>query len=276
MAHYQSILSYDGTDFHGFQRQADGLRTVQAVVENALEKLGWNGSSVSAAGRTDAGVHARGQVVGFELEWRHGLQALTRALNNHLPADVAIQASKQVEPNFHPRFSAHWRYYRYLVVEANQRDPLRERYAQRIWPPVDLGALMELEQVFLGRHDFRAFGPAPVEGGHTVRSILLMEWARKRDVVQLDVVADAFLQHMVRRIAAASLKVASGKLEPDELAVLVDEPSNRWQGSLAKPGGLSLMQVGYQPWDGPGSMRLTEEGDRVRDERSEDLLSQTR
>lgn len=276
MAHYQSILSYDGTEFQGFQRQADGLRTVQGVVEQALSALGWSGSSLTAAGRTDAGVHARGQVIGFELGWGHGLPALTRALNDHLPSDVAVQSSMEVDPSFHPRFSAHWRHYRYRVIEAEARDPLRERYAQRIWPRLRLERLGELGEALLGRHDFRAFGPAPIEDGHTVRTVLFLNWSWAGDLLRLDVVADAFLQHMVRRIVAASLEVGSGAAELAEVIGLVDSPAERWQGSLAKPGGLVLMQVGYRPWNGPGLIGLSEEGERVRDERSEDLLPKAR
>lgn len=261
MALYQSILSYDGTEFHGFQRQAAGRRTVQGVVEGALSQIGWRGSSLTAAGRTDAGVHAHGQVIGFELDWGHGVQALNRALNDHLPPDAAVQSSREVGPSFHPRFSAQWRHYRYRVIEAEQRDPLRERYAQRTWPPLRLERLGQLGKALLGRHDFRAFGRAPIEDGHTVRTVQFLKWTRAGDLLWLDVVADAFLQHMVRRVVGASLEVGSGSVDLADVQALLDNPSERWQGSLAKPGGLFLMQVGYRPWDGPGLIGLTEEGE---------------
>lgn len=123
-----------------------------------------------------------------------------------------------------------------------------------------------------GRHDFRAFGPAPIEGGHTVRSVHLLTWARDGGYLQMDIVADAFLQHMVRRVVAASLEVAAGRVEVAETARLIDAPVERWEGPLAKPGGLFLMRVGYQPWAGPGSIEGPEEGGNKDNERPEDLL----
>lgn len=256
MALYQSILSYDGTEFHGFQRQAQGIRTVQGTVEEALRTLGWSDASLLAAGRTDAGVHARGQVISFELEWSHDSRALTRALNDRLPSDAAVISSVPAESGFHPRFSALWRRYRYRVYQSPVRDPLRERYALRVWPGVDFEVLRVQSTHFLGRQDFRAFGAAPIEGGHTVRTIHAMDWTVRDDELVLDIVADAFLQHMVRRIVGACLDVASGGAREAELAELIGEADDRWEGTLAKPGGLVLMEVGYRVWDGAGSIEI--------------------
>lgn len=254
MALYQSILSYDGTDFHGFQRQAEGIRTVQGAVEEALRTLGWTEEALLAAGRTDAGVHAHGQVISFGLEWGHPSEALTRALNDRLPSDVAVRSTTAAEPGFHPRFSAMWRRYRYRIYELPHRDPLRERYSLRVWPGVDAGKLNSLSVQFLGRHDFRAFGAAPIEGGHTVRTIHAMDWQRRAGELVLDIVADAFLQHMVRRIVGACLDVASGSFQESGLVELIGEGESRWEGTLAKPGGLALFEVGYRVWDEPGSI----------------------
>jgi len=124
MAAYQSIVAYDGSGFQGFQRLAAGRRTVQAVLEDALRRVGWTGASLLAAGRTDAGVHARGQVISYDLTWRHDAETLTRALNANLPADVSVRHTAPAPEGFHPRFSARRRTYRYTVLADAWPDPL--------------------------------------------------------------------------------------------------------------------------------------------------------
>ena len=165
MARYQIILAYDGTDFLGSQRQA-GSRTVQSELEKALRKLGWDGQTVYLAGRTDTGTHASGQVAAFDLDWGHGLEKLQDALNAHLPRDMAVREVKAAADDFHPRFDATSRRYRYRLFCASVRDPLRERYAWRVWPAV--ADLSPLADIWLGKHDFAAFGTPPRAGGSTV------------------------------------------------------------------------------------------------------------
>src|SRR5512133_399376 len=135
MARYQLTLAYDGTDFFGSQRQAS-KRTVQGELEKALCKLGWTGRSVIMAGRTDTGVHATGQVAAFDLDWSHSDETLVRALNAALPADMAVHQVRMVHAKFHPRFDASFRRYRYRLFCLPLRDPLRERFAWRVWPPI--------------------------------------------------------------------------------------------------------------------------------------------
>ncbi|TLN02249.1 tRNA pseudouridine synthase A [bacterium] len=136
MARYQIILAYDGTDFLGYQRQEEA-RTVQGEVEAALQHLGWQGRSILSSGRTDTGVHASGQVIAVDLDWRHAPEALGKALNARLPDDVAVKAVKVAEKEFHPRFDALWRCYHYRLYCRAERNPLRDRFAWRVWPPVD-------------------------------------------------------------------------------------------------------------------------------------------
>src|SRR5438552_2845331 len=123
MARYKAIIEYDGTDFLGFQRQAVG-RTIQAELEAALQRLGWKGKAVLGAGRTDTGVHARGQVIAFDLDWKHGEGDLLRALNANLPVDLAVKSAAECAPDFHPRFAAQARRYRYTLYNAPVRSPL--------------------------------------------------------------------------------------------------------------------------------------------------------
>ncbi len=161
MVRYQIIIAYDGTDFVGSQRQAKS-RTVQGELEKALQKLGWDGSSALMAGRTDAGVHASGQVAAFDLGWDHSLADLNNALNANLPADMAICQVQIAPADFHPRFDAKARLYRYRIFCQRNRDPLRERYAWRVWPAVDEATLHSLAALLPGKFDFAAFGSPPV------------------------------------------------------------------------------------------------------------------
>ena len=242
---YKSIIAYDGTEFRGFQRQAQGIRTVQAVIEDALRNLGWQGPSIKAAGRTDAGVHARGQVIAFELAWRHEATHLTQALNANLPPDVAVRFTAVAPPGFHPRFSARRRCYRYTLIASPVRDPLGERYAWRIWPEPKLEAMVAVAATLVGRRDFAAFGRAPIPDGHTVRQVFRAQWRRKLKNLIFEIEADAFLFHMVRRLVAAMIEVGLGRRSAHDLQTLLDDPELRWEGPIAAAQGLCLESVSY-------------------------------
>lgn len=245
MALYKSIVAYDGTDFQGFQRQAAGIRTVQGVLESALAKLGWEQNSLQAAGRTDSGVHAKGQVVSFELSWEHGLETLTRAFNAHLPLDVAVQSSELAPVGFHPRFSASSRRYRYVLFVSQVRNPLLERFALRVWPEPDVESMQELAQAMIGRMEFGAFGSAPIPGGHTIREVMRAAWAQDEGGLTFDIEGDAFLKNMVRRLVAASLAVGRGEIPLEAPLGLLGQSEAHWEGRLAGPQGLCLEAVRY-------------------------------
>ncbi len=271
---YQSIVAYDGTDFAGFQRQAGGQRTVQGELEKALRDLGWSGQSLLAAGRTDAGVHATGQVIAYRLDWRHSPQDLTRALNAHLPADVAVWDTRPAPEGFHPRFSARSRRYLYRVVVAPWRHPLRERYAWRVWPAPKVEAMNQVAGALVGRHDFGAFGTAPIPGGHTRRTVYMARWEVEGDELAFRIEADAFLYRMVRRLVAACLAVGSGRAAAEDVVSLLDRPERRWEGPLAPPQGLCLALVRYEGDDeGPESKPSIR--DDLEDRGAENLLSET-
>lgn len=246
MARYQIVLAYDGSDFQGSQRQAargrQSGRTVQGELETALRSLGWCGKSVLLAGRTDRGVHASGQVAAFDLDWRHGAQALQRALNAHLPADMAVKQVVEAPPDFHPRFWAVARCYRYRLFCAETRDPLRERYAWRVWPLVD--DLSPLATLWPGTHDFVAFGSAPRPGGCTQRTVTLAHWARQGDEWTFEIEADAFLYRMVRRLVYVQVAAGQGKLTKEALVSALHKQTPLPAG-LAPPNGLTLVAVRY-------------------------------
>ena len=249
MARYQVILAYDGTEFFGFQRQASGPkeRTVQAVIETALRQLGWQGKAILGSGRTDTGVHASGQVIAFDLDWAHAPEALRSAINAHLPEDVAVQTVTQAADDFHPRYAAQARRYRYRLYCQPVRHPLRERYAWRVWPPVDFDRLREALVHLHGTHDFAAFGAPPRAGGSTVRSVTRAEWiAVSPDELVFEITANAFLFRMVRRRTGFQLARGRCSLEPQAIRECLESGSRALVQYLAPPQGLTLVEVIYR------------------------------
>lgn len=249
MARYQVILAYDGTLFSGSQRQAK-VRTIQGELESALGALGWSGRSVLMAGRTDAGVHAAGQVAAFDLDWGHGQEDLLRAINANLPHDMAAQDIRLAAPEFHPRFDARSRSYRYRLFCQPVRDPLRERFAWRIWPELLGKALRAAARMFIGRHDFAAFGSPPRPEGSTVRTVLESSWQSREDEWLYVIRADAFLYRMVRRLVFVQVAVAQGTLSTQTLAdTLKDGGTVTREGELpsgiAPAQGLTLVRVDF-------------------------------
>jgi len=250
MAHYQITLAYDGTHFLGFQRSGKD-RTVQGVFEAALRKLGWQERIILFAGRTDAGVHAAGQIVAFDLDWAHSEEALIHAINANLPDDVAVKTAQRAEPGFHPRYQALWRRYQYSIYCAPYRDPLLERTAWRVWPPVDEQRLHEAARLIPGKHDFAAFGAPPRTNGSTIRTVYQAVWQPQKHGLLFEVTANAFLYHMVRRMVYWQVLAGQNRLSLEELALAVEAAQPLTPG-LAPPHGLVLAEVGY-PESGQGS-----------------------
>jgi tRNA pseudouridine38-40 synthase len=250
MARYQVILAYDGTGFVGSQRQAKKSRTVQSELEKALRKLGWSGSSVLLAGRTDTGVHAAGQVASFDLDWGRADEDLLRALNANLPADMAAKDVRIAAPKFHPRFDATSRRYRYCLFCQQVRDPLRERFAWRVWPQVDGELLEEVATLFIGQHDFASYGTSPRAGGSTLRTVMNACWQARDDEWHFEVQANAFLYRMVRRLVFVQVALAQGKISVEVVArslagQVKDLERSELPAGLAPAHGLTLVEVTY-------------------------------
>ena len=247
MTHYQAVVEYDGTDFLGFQRQAEG-RTVQATLEEALRRIGWTGRAVLGGGRTDTGVHAAGQVVAFEFDWKHGEADLLRAVNANLPPDVAARTLGECAASFHPRYSARCRRYRYTIYNAPVRSPLTGRYAWHVgWPRLDVEAMQAASRLVLGRHDFAALGDDPDEGTNTVRTVTRAEWSAEPTAGKLyfDIQAEAFLRHMVRTLVGALKRVGEGSLTVEAFGVIVESRDRAQCPAAAPPQGLCLMEIMY-------------------------------
>jgi tRNA pseudouridine38-40 synthase len=244
MVRYQIILAYDGTEFFGSQRQAKSRRTVQGELENALRKMGWAGNSVLMAGRTDAGVHASGQVAAFDLGWNHSLEDLRNALNANLPAEMAVSRVRAAPADFHPRFNATARLYRYCIFCQRNRDPLRERYAWRVYPDVDGEILHSLAAMLPGKFDFAAFGSPPRPGGSTERHLMQASWQKQEDEWIFEVQANAFLYHMVRRLVLTQVVIAQKKVPAEKFVRALAEQVEVTSG-IAPSNGLTLVEVSY-------------------------------
>jgi tRNA pseudouridine38-40 synthase len=240
---YAALVEYDGTDFAGFQVQP-GARTVQGELEAALAKIsGGNRVIVVAAGRTDAGVHASGQVIAFTDPKGRTVAELARALDALLPVDVAIRKVRRVPAGFNPRYAARYREYRYTVWNG-PRSPLRERFALGVRDQLDTAAMERAGSALVGRHDFSAFGVLHRQPVRTVHSVRVR---REGQLVTIDVAADAFLRQMVRRIVAALLEVGHGRTNEEAVAAALASKRPAFNGATAPAKGLSLRRVALGP-----------------------------
>lgn len=240
----QGVVAYDGTEYSGFQRQTNTL-TVQEALEAALAQITQETVTVLAAGRTDAGVHATGQVVAFDTAWRHEVDDLWRALNAVLPADIAFLKIEEAAPDFHPRYDACSRRYRYTVCNAPVRQPLALRYSLHVAASLDVGAMERAAQMLVGEHDFAAFGQPPKQGGTTVRRVLAAGWGKDAPWLHFDIEANAFLYRMVRSIVGTLLQVGRGVMEVEEFASVLASCDRDRSGPTAPPHGLCLVEVKY-------------------------------
>ncbi len=218
---------------------------MQEALEKALEQITQAPVGVLAAGRTDAGVHAEGQVIAFDTPWRHSLAELTRAMNAVLPPDVAVRDVVQVRPDFHPRFDAVSRRYRYTVYNAPERAPLARR-TSLFWPwSLNLEAMKEATTFVVGEHDFAAFGRSP-QGDVTVRRVIQAYWVAQGPWLFFEIEANAFLYRMVRSIVGTLLEVGQVKLSPADFAAILASCDRSQAGQTAPAHGLCLMEVKYE------------------------------
>ena len=261
MRRVAGLIAYDGTDFCGFQVQRQAP-TIQGALEEALADLTGTCCRVGGAGRTDTGVHARGQVIAVELPWKHSLSALQRAWNQRLPASIFVRCVTDAPPGFHPRFSAAKRSYRYTLwapaagCEGERRLPLLDRFGLVLPSRPDLEAMNGAASLLIGTHDFATFGQAP-QGDKTVRRIVAFfgEWVEeslatldpfplKRMV--LTITANAFLRRMVRNLAGSLLAVGLGEWQADDLAAALIAKDRSRSAPPLPPNGLVLERVQYE------------------------------
>ena len=235
------IVEYEGTRYHGWQAQA-GAPTIEAALREAIHNLTGESPSLTAAGRTDAGVHALGQVVNFTLERPFPVEQLAGALNARLAPDIAVRQAELVDDAFSARYSARARLYAYRIRQALPRGAYQRQYAWGLHDELDLATMQAAGQRLEGTHDFRAFGRSPRPGGHTVRRIYDITVNGSGDWVTIAVAADAFLYGMVRRIAGALVDIGRRKRPLEWIDELMNGSTVGLR--LAPPHG--LVQVGVE------------------------------
>jgi tRNA pseudouridine38-40 synthase len=262
LIHVCGLVAYDGTDYHGFQLQAD-VATIQGTLEAALQKITGVHVRVTGSGRTDRGVHARGQVIAMQAPWRHSVQSLQRALNANLPPAIVVHQLRPAPAGFHPRFSAVSRTYRYTVYDgagvdrrvAPRYSPLTDRFALYVPQVLDIGAMQRGVDYLIGEHDFATFGQPP-QGESTIRNLFVAEWQVVQSTLAplshypgrclvFTVCANAFLRQMVRNLVGVSLAVGRGEWAPEDVQSALAACERSRCTPPAPANGLVLESVSY-------------------------------
>jgi tRNA pseudouridine38-40 synthase len=239
------LLEYDGTRYHGWQRQKNAL-TVQQVLEEALKRLTGERLVLIGSGRTDAGVHARGQVANFRTTSAIPLKAFHDGLNSMLPSDLAVLEATEAPPAFHARKSARAKTYEYRILNRSHRSPLNHHYAWWISQPLNLAAMAEAALALPGEHDFSAFRASGSDNLNPVRRVLTAIWRQApEDWLNFTITATGFLRGMVRGLVGTMVKIGRGKAPPTILAALLTSGARQDAGPTAPPQGLYLVEVVY-------------------------------
>ncbi|ALE53216.1 pseudouridine synthase [Candidatus Thioglobus autotrophicus] len=239
-------VEYMGTDFHGWQLQKSGIRTVQQVVEKALSKIADHPVRVFCSGRTDAGVHAIEQVIHFETHVDREDKAWLFGGNVNLPYDVNFTWAKRVDDDFHARFNAHARRYHYKIHNAKVRSAIIGRHS--LWEPraLNIEDMSEAAQYLLGEHDFSAFRGSLCQAKSPIKTIEFIRLSRHNDEILLDIKANAFLHHMVRNIVGTLLKVGKGERPVEWVQTVLASKQRKEAGATAQPQGLYFVKAFYE------------------------------
>jgi tRNA pseudouridine38-40 synthase len=246
------IIEYDGTDYHGSQLQANAP-TIQGEIEKALKKLTGERIRIKTASRTDAGVHARGQVVCFDTTAALPLKSFIDGLNHYLPPDIAAQQAYTTEETFDVRRRAVSREYRYSILNSPARSPLRQGHSYRVTGNLEITAMQMACRALIGRHDFASFvsSAETARQKRTVRDVFNTEITRDGDMIYFDIIANSFLPHQVRNMAGSLIKVGQGKMTVDEFNGIIKSGTPGLAGPMAPAEGLCLVRVNYpRPFEG--------------------------
>lgn len=243
---FKLTIEYDGSEYQGWQRQPNGP-SIQSTIENALKRMTHQAITLIGSGRTDAGVHALGQVANFRCDTRIGPDEFQKGLNSILPDDIVIQACDEVPTEFHSRFDAKSKQYHYHILNQPLPKAVGRHYAWWIRRPLDLKAMREATHHLLGRHDFKAFEGAGSPRSHTIRHIMLADLTAQPDgIVRFGVEADGFLRYMVRNIVGTLVAVGRGDIDASRFkAILLSKDRNK-AAATAPPHGLFLVKVNYR------------------------------
>jgi tRNA pseudouridine38-40 synthase len=244
MATYKLTIEYEGTAYAGWQRQPD-RPTVQAAVEAALQQITQTRIAVVGAGRTDAGVHAFGQVASFRTDHALSLEALERGLNGVLPEDISVRSVEQAPDDFHARYSARQKLYEYRILNRRQRSALERHRTWHIRRALEIPAMQDAAMVLVGRHDFSSFQGSPTDTENAFCDLRRLTIVQDGDLIRIEALADRFLKQMVRAIVGTLVEVGQGKRSAASLKDILEARDRRAGGVTAPAHGLSLLRVEY-------------------------------
>lgn len=239
-------IEYDGGAYVGWQRQRNGI-SIQQRVEEALGDVCGQPITIYSSGRTDSGVHARGMVVHFTADNLLPLSAYLHGVNRRLPRDIAVCAARHVSDQFHARFSAERKWYRYSLYVSPVRSPLSERFSWHLRKPIDLYLMRQAAQSFVGEYDFAAFRAATCNAKTTIRRMDSIDLIEDGEQVHIDVRGSGFLRHMVRMMVGTLVQIGVGKRTSDDILRLLDQGGADEARLTAPAHGLCLMEVEYSP-----------------------------
>lgn len=246
MRNIRLCVEYDGTEYCGWQRQENGL-SIQQRIEEAIGRMTGVQSRVIGSGRTDAGVHAVGQVANFHTDSRLEERSLLMGLNSLLPPDIAVRGVREVDPSFHARFDAKSKMYLYRICNRRVRPALERRFAWFIWEPLDLEKIGESLDLFRGTHDFSSFCSTHADSEDHVRTILdIAVVKQEKDTIRISMEADGFLRYMARTIVGTLVEIGRGKRCLDEVNEILAAKDRKRAGLTAPPQGLFLQEVKYE------------------------------
>lgn len=248
MRRIRTIIAYDGTDYVGWQTQNNGI-AVQEVIEKAIYEVTGQRTSLQGSGRTDSGVHARAQVAHFDTDVRMAADKFAIALNTHLPADIRVLYSEETTPEFHARFSAKEKQYRYFVQTGAHADVFTRKYALHAYMPLDLDVINEAAALVVGTHDFSAFMSTGREVETAIRTVSLSQWEKQGKFLVYSVQGNGFLYNMVRILVGTMLGMGSGRIPVDSMAKALSSLCRRDAGPTAPAHGLVLWRVKYPDFD---------------------------
>ena len=248
MRRIRTIIAYDGTDYVGWQTQPNGV-AVQEVIEKAILEVTGEQTTLQGSGRTDSGVHARAQVAHFDTGARMAADKFAIALNTHLPADIRVLYSEEVSPDFHARFSAKEKQYRYFVQTGPHADVFARKYALHAYMPLDLDLMNEAAALVVGTHDFSAFMSTGREVETAVRTVSLSKWEKQGKFLVYTVQGNGFLYNMVRILVGTMVSMGSGRIPKDSMEKALASLSRKDAGPTAPPHGLVLWRVKYPDFD---------------------------
>ena len=242
-------LAYEGTAYHGFQKQ-EGLSTIAGTVEEQLRSLfPWKMENFIGASRTDQGVHALCNLLSFDPEGEVSGEQILRALNSYLPEDIRVLEAYSVQQNFHPRFTPHRKAYRYSICRSKVENPLCRRTAYHYTFPLDCGKISEGMELLKGEHDFRSFAnpkaQSLLQGGSSVREIYRFSMEEEGDYLHFSVEGNGFLYHMIRILAGTLLELGRGRISLSQLEEILEKKDRTLAGPTAPAKGLCLMNLDY-------------------------------